>query len=103
MKPETHIRAEHDNSRSLCRLTKPNESLSYQHYRIGMSEEEDVVFVHDSSKTERVPVDRRAAIRDGIETLPNPVCRLCATEFYYLEAKKKFQVLNRQILDTSSS
>lgn len=76
----THIRCEHDNSRSLCGVEKRNESISFRHYFMGTSSIPDVVLVYDSNRV-KVPIDRAGAIWDGISKLPHPVCEDCVRIF----------------------
>lgn len=68
----THIRCAPD--RSFCGLTPPVESLSLLHWQIATSDAADIII----AGRQRVPVDRAAAIRDGVQTLPHPVCEACA-------------------------
>lgn len=68
----THIRR--PDLSSFCGLEKPIESLSLRHWQIAASQEVDIIIAGMG----RVPVDRADAIRDGVRTLPNPVCVACA-------------------------
>lgn len=74
MSERTHIRR--PDHTSWCGLTQPVESLSLRHWLIASSTETDIIDTYDSHQR-RVPVDRAAAIRDGVETLPHPVCQAC--------------------------
>lgn len=68
----THIRCAP--GYSFCGLTPPVESLSLLHWQIATSDAADIII----AGCQRVPVDRAAAIRDGVQTLPHPVCEVCA-------------------------
>lgn len=66
----THIRR--SPTQSYCGAP-PVESLSLRHWQIAASSEADIIIAGIG----RVPVDRADAIRDGVQTLPNPVCAAC--------------------------
>ena len=51
----------------------PVESLSLRHWQIAASSDVDII----RAGVGQVPVDRADAIRDGVRTLPNPVCEAC--------------------------
>lgn len=67
----THIRR--TPSLAFCGV-KPVESLSLRHWQIADSSDVDII----RAGVGQVPVDRADAIRDGVRTLPNPVCEQCA-------------------------
>ena len=67
----THIRRP-DHS-AFCGIEKPIESLSLRHWLIADSSEVDII----RAGVGQVPVDRADAIRDGVRTLPHPVCEAC--------------------------
>ena len=73
----THVREPDDNTRALCGRPRPIESLSHRHYRIGMTVPRDIII----AGRQRLAVNRAASIRDGIDTLPHPVCPACAEAF----------------------
>ena len=52
----------------------PVESLSLRHWQIAASGDVDII----RAGVGQVPVDRADAIRDGVRTLPHPVCAACA-------------------------
>ena len=56
------------------------QTYSYRHVLIGYTYETDIV-VRNRKGRFREDVDRADAIRDGIETLPEPICAACAAEF----------------------
>ena len=66
----THIRR--TPSVAFCGVA-PVESLSLRHWRIADSTEVDII----TAGVGQVPVDRADAIRDGVRTLPHPVCEAC--------------------------
>lgn len=76
----THIRQKDDQTRALCGEAKPIESLSFRHVWIARMMPRDIVEAYDSHKN-RIEINRADSIRDGIDTLPNPVCVECLTEF----------------------
>lgn len=51
----------------------PVESLSLKHWLIAASSEVDII----RAGVQRFAVDRADAIRDGVRTLPHPVCEQC--------------------------
>lgn len=67
----THIRRP-DHS-AFCGIAKPVESLSLRHWQIAASQDVDII----RAGVQKVPVDRADAIRDGVRTLPHPVCQQC--------------------------
>lgn len=69
----THIRR--PDHTAFCGLQTPVESLSLRHWQIATSRDVDII----RAGVGQVPVDRADAIRDGVRTLPNPVCEACAT------------------------
>jgi len=71
MTDATHIRRTPEVS--FCGV-RPVESLSLRHWQIAASSEVDIIIAGMG----RVPVDRADAIRDGVRTLPHPVCEACA-------------------------
>ena len=66
----THIRR--TPSVAFCGVA-PVESLSLRHWLIADSSEVDII----RAGVGQVPVDRADAIRDGVRTLPHPVCEAC--------------------------
>jgi len=68
----THIRR--TPTLAFCGIAKPVESLSLRHWLIADSSEVDII----RAGVGQVPVDRADAIRDGVRTLPHPVCAACA-------------------------
>ena len=67
----THIRR--TDHTAFCGLAKPVESLSLRHWQIAASSAVDII----RAGVGQVPVDRADAIRDGVRTLPHPVCEAC--------------------------
>ena len=67
----THIRRP-DHS-AFCGLERPIESLSLRHWQIAASQDVDII----AAGVQKVAVDRADAIRDGVRTLPHPVCEAC--------------------------
>ena len=70
MSDVTHIRR--TPTRAFCGVA-PVESLSLRHWRIAYSSEVDII----KAGVGQVPVDRADAIRDGVNSLPHPVCEAC--------------------------
>ena len=66
----THIRR--TPSVAFCGI-QPVESLSLRHWQIAASSEVDII----RAGVGQVPVDRADAIRDGVMSLPHPVCEAC--------------------------
>lgn len=66
----THIRR--TPSLAFCGVA-PVESLSLRHWQIAASSDVDII----RAGVGQVPVDRADAIRDGVNSLPNPVCEAC--------------------------
>lgn len=69
----THVRRPGD-QHAFCGIGVPNESLSLRHWQIAASTDVDIIVAGIG----KVPVDRADAIRDGVNTLPHPVCTACA-------------------------
>ena len=67
----THIRR--PDHTAFCGLQTPVESLSLRHWQIASSRDVDII----KAGVGQVPVDRAEAIRDGVHTLPHPVCPQC--------------------------
>lgn len=73
----THIRGGDRRCVPLCgAVGRGVESLSLVHYQLAYMVERDLVEAYDSQKR-MVLIDRQASVRDGIETLPHPLCRTC--------------------------
>ena len=47
--------------------------LSLRHWQIAASSDVDII----AAGVQKVAVDRADAIRDGVNSLPHPVCRAC--------------------------
>lgn len=70
MSDVTHIRR--TPTLAFCGVA-PVESLSLRHWQIAASSDVDII----KAGVGQVPVDRADAIRDGVRTLPHPVCEAC--------------------------
>jgi len=75
-----HIRQKDNQGEALCGVPKPTASYSYQHLAIAYGDPDEVI-VYDSHKQE-ISVDRRMAIRHGIESCPTPLCEYCTGLFW---------------------
>lgn len=77
----THVRTPDHQNRTLCGVTSFAESLSYRHFYIAETVADDPIEAYDSYRVS-VPINRAASIRDGVQTLPHPVCQKCRDAFH---------------------